>query len=473
MRVPNASLNNLKRAVLERVFFVSRDENGKWRTPPKPDSKLFYDRMDTFKVRMERKLVRASPVTHEQFVGMYQGRKRTIYQNALNELNATGFKEKYGYLKNFLKAEKTNITSKPNFVPRVISPRSPCYNVELGSFLKPMEERVYRAINKVFGEKTVMKGYNAAKLGGIAWKKWSKYQDPVAVGLDASRFDQHVSSVALEWEHSVYVAGTLGGRNRKWLKKLLKMQLHNRCFGNCNDGAVTYSTDGGRASGDMNTALGNCLIMCAMIYSYGLFKGVKLSLMNNGDDCVVFMERKDLNKFSDGLREWFLQMGFDMKVEPPFTIMEEIEFCQMHPVWTPDGYLFVRNAQTGLAKDAVSIDPLRTPIEVKGWLKAVGMGGMALAGGIPIYQDHYKRYLDTAGGVKPRVTTRVTGLEYYAKNMKREYGTIHPRTRASFYWAFGITPDMQCEIERYYQTHPINVEHRLSGEWVQNLPEWF
>lgn len=250
------------------------------------------------------------------------------------------------------------------------------------------------------------------------------------------------------------------------------MQINNKCFGNCKQGSVKYSTLGGRASGDMNTALGNCLIMSGMIYSYVKFRGIKIKLMNNGDDCVVFMERSDLPRFSTGLVQWFHEMGFNMKVEPPFQCIEEIEFCQMHPVWTPEGYLFCRNLETGIAKDAVSIDPLPTSGEVRGWLKAVGMGGLSLAGGMPIFQEHYRRYLEAAGNATPRKLNQITGLEYYARGMNKTYGPICERTRFSFYLAFGVTPDMQIAIEEHIRDHPIDVEQREIGE-VYNLPDWF
>jgi hypothetical protein len=40
-----------------------------------------------------------------------------------------------------------------------------------------------------------------------------------------------------------------------------------------------------------------------------------------------------------------------------------------------------------------------------------------------------------------------SGFEFIAKGMQRGYAEIHPRTRASFYWAWGITPDHQMAIE--------------------------
>jgi hypothetical protein len=52
----------------------------------------------------------------------------------------------------------------------------------------------------------------------------------------------------------------------KELAELLKWQLQNKGFARTIDGLIKYSVEGCRMSGDMNTALGNCTIMCALVY---------------------------------------------------------------------------------------------------------------------------------------------------------------------------------------------------------------
>lgn len=84
-------------------------------------------------------------------------------------------------------------------------------------------------------------------------------------------------------------------------------------------------------SGDMNTALGNCLLMCCLIMCYMDAKSITYEYINNGDDAVIIVEDIHLHLLAD-LPNWFSEMGFDMVVEPPVYSLEEIEFCQMHPV---------------------------------------------------------------------------------------------------------------------------------------------
>jgi len=74
-------------------------------------------------------------------------------------------KEKDAWLSTFVKAEKLNISAKPDPAPRVIQPRDPRYNVELGRYLRHSEEYLFKAIDKVFGGRTIFKGISADTAG--------------------------------------------------------------------------------------------------------------------------------------------------------------------------------------------------------------------------------------------------------------------------------------------------------------------
>jgi hypothetical protein len=101
------------------------------------------------------------------------------------------------FLQAFVKAEAVNFTAKPDPAPRIIQPRNPRYNALVGRFIRPLEHRVYIAIGKLFGGPTVMKGYNAVGTASCLRDMWLEFTNPVALSLDASRFDQHVSREAL------------------------------------------------------------------------------------------------------------------------------------------------------------------------------------------------------------------------------------------------------------------------------------
>jgi len=229
----------------------------------------------------------------------------------------------------------------------------------------------------------------------------------------------------------------------------------------------------------MNTATGNCLIMCALVHAYCKHRGVlNYSLANNGDDCIVIMESEDQPNFCAGLDSWFLEMGFNMKVEDPVYIFEQIEFCQTHPVRVEDEggevqYIMVRNLVTSLAKDCVSIKPFDNERSFKSQMTALGDCGIALTGGVPIFQSFYRGLLRSGGGVRFRKHQEMygTGKEMMRLGMTRCVNTISDNTRFSFWLAFGVTPDMQVEVEKYYDQLELSWLGQVQSK-PQFLPAW-
>jgi hypothetical protein len=438
---------------MERVFYV--ETNGVFSPPPKPMVNVFAERLLIVSRFLDRHLPSTARVSYDQFINYYTGRKRTVYAGAVQDLECCRINKSDAEITAFEKAEKTNQTLKPLSAPRLISPRGPRYCVELGRYIKPIEGKVYRTIARLFNEKTVMKGMNAKQVGSCFAKKWGRYRKPVAVGLDARRFDQHVSKDALIWEHARYLS-MFTGVDKIVLSILLSWQLTNTCVGYTNDGKIKYTVDGCRMSGDMNTGLGNCLLMCAMVYAYCYSCGItKFSLANNGDDCVVIMEAAQLDQFIQGLDQWFLDMGFSMKVEDPVYELEQVEFCQAHPVFDGTQWVMVRTVPVSLAKDCISIKPLDSKGAYTKWVAAIGQGGLSLTGGIPVCQNFYLGLIRASEGATAMVNdpTQDTGFYILARGMERHYSTPTPEARVSFYIAFGILPDEQEAIEHYYDTH--------------------
>lgn len=441
----NHTLPNLVRAVAERVFFVKKD--GIFQRPPAPVS--FSHTMSGVYESLRPLLPSTTPWTYAQFVDSCKGCKRKVYEDAYDSLFTEGpVTGKDAGVQVFIKLEKTDCTTKVDPVPRVISPRSPRFNLCIGRFIKKVEPKIFKSLGRLFGSPTVIKGYNAYKSANILRAKWDNYVEPVAVGLDASRFDQHVSLAALEWEHQVYLDCFPIARHRRKLAHLLKMQLHNRCVGYTPNGKLSYRVEGTRMSGDMNTSLGNCVLMCSMIKAYLDSRGVSAQLANNGDDCVVFMEKADLGKFSLGLKEWFLAVGFDMKVEDPVFEFEKVEFCQTHPVFDGNRWLMCRKPSAVFAKDTTFLQPYQSQKQLANWLHAVGLGGLRLTGGLPVLQNFYRAYLRF--GKPGKVPTDY--LSWYTRqqltNMDRDFGPVSAEARYSFERAFGMTPDEQIELER-------------------------
>jgi len=205
----NNDIATLERAVKERVFFVKNIDKAspiEFVPPPRPLPGVFSSRLGESTTILRRYLPSTAPISHQQFVDSTKGRKRVAYQNALERIRSEGLNlERDSSVSVFVKFEKTDRTSKSDPVPRVISPRDPKFNIALGRYLRPIEERIFKAIGKMFGHPTVMKGMDTDTTARVLHEKWESFNKPVAIGLDASRFDQHVSADALRHEHSIYL----------------------------------------------------------------------------------------------------------------------------------------------------------------------------------------------------------------------------------------------------------------------------
>lgn len=440
--VHNNSLANLRRAVYERVFLV-KDGAGGLMTCPKPARGAFR-RLASFRRRVLRQLPVVAPMEEMAFASSYQGRKRKLYVAAVESLKQEAFlPRRDAKIKAFIKAEKTNFDAKTDPAPRIIQPRSPRFNVVVGKFLKPLEHHVYSSIDVCFGAPTVAKGRNADQRAVMLREAWDDFVNPVALSLDASRFDQHVSREALQYEHGFYLRPF--GRDTE-LQRALAQQLRNRCTGVSDDGLIRYTTDGCRMSGDMNTSCGNVIIMCAMMYQWIDDVGTKARLINDGDDCVLITEKHDEQLFLASVMPWFLEFGFEMTVDAVSYVFEHIDFCQCRPVWAGDRWTMCRNPHTALDKDLLAVRPMGR-VEWERQRSAVAACGRAVSDGLPLFRQVYD-WLD-AGRTDYEAHIR-GGLKFLSQGLKDRERPVTDDSRVSFFKAWDLTPEEQVALEERY-----------------------
>jgi hypothetical protein len=403
---------------------------------------------------------KASPLSPADFLSRYGGAKRKCYESAMGSMELHPFDIKDARVKSFTKDEYL----KPGGAPRVIQPRSPRFNCHLGRHIKDVEHDIFKAIDHVFDStgqhQTVAKGMNMNERGKVIAEMWSSFDNPVAVGLDASRFDQHCNDNLLNFEHSIYplFCEGLGDVDLVPLKQLLRHQLVNtgRYYGK--DGTIKYRVKGGRMSGDMNTSSGNVIIMCALMYSYISSKKLRgrVMLLNDGDDCVLVMDEKTRETFTSGLKEWFLDMGITMEYDGVYRYLEEIEFCQARPLFDSQlGYRLVPRPSKRLYSDLVSTKDLSVKKVHDKWLGAVAGCGLASCSGVPVFQEFYTWL---AKEVKPYIPEFGSPLYRYRQElvngMTMRYRVPNVEERISFFHAFDITPAEQETLEEYFRNLP-------------------
>lgn len=465
--VHNNSLKNLRRGLVERVFYVE-DASKQLSQPPSPKPQVFKG-LKRYAKRVSRLAGMHSPIPREQYPGLYEGRRKTIYQNALTSLESRPISRRDSFLKTFVKAEKINFTRKPDPAPRVIQPRDPRYNLELGRYLKPFEHHLIKALDGLWGGVTVLKGYTVEELGAHIHGIWNEFEHPAATGFDMKRFDQHVSVEALQFEHSIYNKCFKSPE----LQKLLSWQLDNKGVGHASDGYIKYTRQGCRMSGDINTSMGNCLLAC--IITKGLVEGIKTRLINNGDDCVLFYEKSDGPAVRERLKNW-IDYGFQCEAEPEVEVLEELEFCQMKPVCVDGEWIMVRNPLVTLSKDTYSINQWPDVKSAMAWLRAIGDCGIALTGGVPICQAYYSCLQRNCPATKSSVKGMRgslafdSGMARLAARCSRGQRVVGEETRASFQRAFGIPPSWQLAIETYYEGLKLNMEFDPAGIIWNKLP---
>jgi hypothetical protein len=156
-----------------------------------------------------------------------------------------------------------------------------------------------------------------------------------------------------------------------------------------------------------------------------------------------------------------------MTVEQPVFILEEVEFCQSRPVYVGGTYRMVRDPRVTLDKDLCVVKPVQHRKDWQFYRRAIGLCGLCLAGDMPIlgcFYDMLVRGTSTADCVKAQSNSRrrgvrelqlETGMQYLALDMKHKWSIPSPQTRASYYFAFGIPPDLQVAVEKIYRNQQL------------------
>lgn len=454
----NNNIRTVERALAER-YLLCKTADGVFEPPLNVRPRVFENNVSlvAFRSVVVANCSGAPIVPMPSVVAAYVGAKRRVYQRALDSLMIDPLTKNDARLTSFTKFEKQDLQK----APRIINPRNPRYNLVLGKYLKFNEKRFYRGINCAFGahtQHTVIKGLNVCEAGAVALAKWRRFRDPVGVGLDATKFDMHTSVPALRYEHSFY---TQLFPNSPELARILRWQLRNKGTAYCDDGRVKFSMPGTRSSGDLNTSLGNCIIMCSLIYAYSRHVGVDVELMNNGDDCQVIFEREHLNLFVSRVEKWFGVYGYRMQVEPPAYEFEQLEFCQSRPVMVCGAPVMVRNVHSCLKKDPMCLIPIASCHELGYWLRAVGDCGVAISGGVPVLQSFYKLFQrsgrDYSEGFMRNLFKNTSHLER-CKGLAAVGKEISACTRVSFFYAFGVLPAHQIALENLFDEMRIDEE---------------
>lgn len=371
-----------------------------------------------------------TPWSFQAVIDHYAGGKRIRYMRARENLRKYGFRTAHANVRMFLKDDKYLEDGLKE--PRCIQYRAMEYCLLLGRYVHAIEKHVYQA--EVNGSRVIAKGMNSYERAQWVVDAWNSFDGPVAVLLDHSKYDAHVSVPLLDIEHRFYRA--CFGPN-KWLARLLALQLVNKGY---TKNGTRYMVKGTRMSGDVNTGLGNSVVNYAMLAEVlGHLPG---RILVDGDDSIIITSTVCLTELRDRVQKMCPLFGMETKADLAFG-MQEVEFCQCRPVELSTGWRMVRNPERVIQ---------RSPWTTRNYnekgnqrlLRTIGLCELACNNGVPVLQAYSQ---DLASKGHGRVLQ-----DHWSARALLERGTgVQPITaaaRMSFYQAWGITPEQQVTMEK-------------------------
>jgi len=384
-------------------------------------------------LRLAHALRREGEVARQRavdYLAGYDGSKLRLLQEAKLSLQGQAIEPEDARVSMFLKDDKYTMDDLKE--PRCIQYRSKRLHLYLGRFIHPIEKLL--CDHHENGVRVVAKSRNSLDRASDLRSMWDGYMDPMAVLLDHSKFDAHISQAHLELEHMVYSHVNPDVK----LAKVLRWQIKNA--GRTKNG-TKYKVSGTRMSGDVTTGVGNSIINLVMLQTWLAVSGVAGSIYVDGDDSVVVISRSDYHKLDF---PWWTTVGMQTKSEVAYEF-EHVEFCQCRPVYISQmgHWRMVRNPCRVVTRcpwttkkyDEAAYQRLTRTI---GWCE------LASNGGVPVLQAYAQWFMDQGEGrllkcaIRDHLRDRVEHVSVSEPNLE---------TRLSFENAWGISVAEQLVLE--------------------------
>nr|WKV33732.1 MAG: RNA-dependent RNA polymerase [Riboviria sp.] len=413
--------------------------------------------------------------------------RRRAYLQGLLSLLDSPIQERDAFITAFVKCEKIDVLGKDGD-PRMIQARSIRWNLELGRFTRVIEHQLYTLKDRV-GLPLVAKGRNPTQRASDLALKWNQFRQPVALCLDLSRWDMHVRRGLLEAVKTFYLQ-VMPSEHLAWL---ISHMVVNR--GVTANGARYVRADG-VTSGDMTTALGNCLAVCLMLRAMRQIrsdvitgKGVSHTSSNgqtedmlgdwktmigalkqtmsdfleydDGDDHTFMCESTDAPHYQTAIECWYRLCGHKLTVEGVATTLDGIVFCQSRPLLTSRGWLMVSNPKKTLC-NAFMVPPqaLGSLAQVKRYLQEVFVGRAIVHAGEPYLGPMFARLANFSSADLSLVKTdafrmKFTGMwlgvgRYGNEDLRdlvaKSNAAITSETKARYCELWGMDPEILQSI---------------------------
>lgn len=382
-----------------------------------------------------------------------------LYVQAWQSLRLDPFNKEDAKVTLFVKVEKALDDGQAMKPPRAIQFRGPRFNLLVGKYLCPFEHVFCSTFSKPNGTGLhTSKGLNPDARARLMVELWERRAAPAALCIDASRFDAHVTSQMLAWEHLVYL-DVYGCQASRLFRRLLELQKRNK--GRTMSG-IKYSVEGTRMSGDVNTSLGNSLIEMAVLKSVS--SSYDVDILVEGDDAVIFGSVRDIAKLEETIGPDSLSLGMKLKVQRA-SCLEEIEYCSARLVEVSSGvWKSVRHYTKALVTDIythrqnLSVKAVVEKARVVAVCHSLGYSGIPVLSAWAAYllshtsagkklDQWYDRQLWLMAKARCNIGTCSDGGPVRPET-SFSVDTVTQVARESFYCAFGIMPSEQRLLEQ-------------------------
>lgn len=407
----------------------------------------------------------------------YSGSLRRRYLQAEESLRVDGpLRSSDRQLQAFLKAEKFQPGAKFS-KPRMIFPRSPRYNLSLASWLKPFEHWLWGNLKSevswgVPPTRVVAKGLNPEQRANLIRRKMGQVGDGCEVfEVDAKSFESHVDRWQIVQEHLCYLSAFDGDAELAGLLRVQEVLSGRTSLGH------RFEREGGRASGDFNTGMGNSLVFLAVLRGCLLGRVPRFDLLVDGDNALVFLPSGCLDP---GFAGRVLRCsGHELEVEKRTTVLERVVFGQSRPVFDGSSWRMVRDWRKVLSGAGCSHVHLKGPLPtVLRYLSGVGKCELAINAGLPVLGRF--SYLLSRLGSGSASAEMYRDYRYLGVDVDRVLGEVGvevevtDEARKSFEVAFGVTSGDQVRLERNLdlnvQIEEVRLESPDFGDLFRSSP---
>lgn len=407
---------------------------------------------------------RALPLSLDETVQRFPLHKRALYTQAAESLRVRACSRADAKVKMFVKADKFDnaaakgYTGKP-LKPRAIQARSPRFNVALGRFVKAFEGNCLAMRGWRSPTRTTMfaKGFTQQELAHLFREKLAGFSEPVVVSMDATTFDASIRVEHLRSLHALYeqicphpeMARTLSWRYMNKCKSL---------------NGVEYVVHGGRMSGDVDTALGNCIDMVCFVATVMHQLKVRVwDALDNGDDCLIIMEKAAFPG-TDAIKRRMAHLGIKCDPEVAGDRLEDVEFCRSRIVRTALGITWMPRPRRFLANLGVShVLYGGSQGDYLSSLKSIAYCALVTYPGTPVVSECARVVYDALA--HKDLAGNMWGREYsYNARMNRRRG----HTLADV----DVTPEARASVERAFKMS-IEEQRAIVGEFKRLVTKEF